>query len=164
MWIHHNKKQKKQIIIAIAILAVLLILLLLLKSCGTTPSTPTDSTQPTTQPDKTLDFIPAVEKGSIVIPGFTGIYLVPGQLNQSVNFSNPEVNNCYFVLALYLSDETKIWESDYIAPGQTITDITLLQELQRGLYKNCILHYRCFSLDSKTELNGSTQRIEINTN
>ena len=163
MWIHHSKSGKQRIIIVMAVIAVLLILLLLfIKSCGNAPSSG-NSSEPT-QEQKTLDFVPAAEKRKINIPGFTGIYLTPGQLNQKVSFYNPDSNNCYFVMSLYLSDDTKIWESDYIAPGEKIEDITLLQSLDRGLYKNCVLCYRCFSLDDKTELNGSTQRIEINTN
>lgn len=162
MWIHHNHKRKR-IIIALVIMAVLLILLLLLlKSCGNNPPLSDDNTE-TKQTEKTLDFIPASEKGKINIPGYEGIYLTPGQLNQKVNFYNPDTNNCYFVISLCLSDDTLIWESDFIAPGEKITDITLLKELQRGLYNNCLLRYRCFSLSDKTELNGSTQTIKINT-
>lgn len=162
MWIPHSKRKRRIIITLVIVAVLLLLLLLLLKSCNAPPSSE-DSTQET-QEQKTLDFIPATEKGKINIPGYTGIYLVPGQINQKVNFYNPDSNNCYFVMSLYLSDDTKIWESDYIAPGEKIEDITLLQSLDRGLYKNCVLCYRCFSLDDKTELNGSTQRIEINTN
>ncbi len=161
MWIHHSKSGKQRIIIVMAVIAVLLILLFI-KSCGNAPSSE-DNPKPT-QEQKTLDFIPATEKGQINIPGYTGIYLTPGQLNQKVSFYNPDSNNCYFVMSLYLSDDTLIWESDYIEPGETIEDITLLQSLDRGLYKNCVLCYRCFSLSDKTELNGTTQRIEINTN
>jgi len=163
MWIHHSKNGKRRIIISIAIIAVSLILLLLLFISGGNAPLSEDNPQPT-QEQKTLDFVPATEKGKINIPGFTGIYLTPGQLNQKVNFYNPDGNNCYFVLSLYLSDDTMIWESDYIAPGETITDITLLEPLQKGLYQNCVLRYQCFSLSDKTELNGTTQRIEINTN
>lgn len=164
MWTHHSENRKRRIIIVMAVIVVLLIMLLLLfKSCGNTPPLSNDDTE-TKQEEKTLDFIPASEKGKINIPGYEGIYLMPGQLNQKVSFYNPDTNNCYFVISLYLSDDTLIYESDYIAPGEKITDITLLKSLQQGLYNNCHLRYRCFTLTDKTEINGSTQTIKINTN
>lgn len=130
-----------------------------LHRCRDEPTT----TQPTTE-SKTLDFVPASEQenGKITIPGVTGLYLQHGQLNQTVDFYNPEKNKCYFVISLYLSDDTLIYRSDYIAPGKKVTDIKLLHELKRGIYKNCIMSYECYTLDGKSQLNGTNNRIEIN--
>lgn len=159
MCLTHRKKRKKAVIIAILLVLFVLLLLLLLKSCHNTENAPSEQTTPT---QKTLDFEPYHDK-RINIPGFSGIHLESGQLNQKVSFYNPSDNNCYFVISLYLSDDTCIYQSDYIEPGEQLTDITLSQSLEKGLYKNCRLCYRCFSLDNKTELNGSTQTIVINT-
>ena len=49
-----------------------------------------------------------------------------------------------------------------IAPTEHIKEITLLQELERGIYRNCRLVYNCYSLDNKTQLNGSNVVLEIN--
>ncbi len=159
MCLTHRNKRKTAVIIAIFLVLFVLLLLLLLNSYQNTENTPSEETTPT---QKTLDFEPYNEK-RINIPGFSGIHLMPGQLNQTVGFYNPQDNNCYFVISLYLSDDTCIYQSDYIKPGEQLTDITLFQSLQKGIYKNCRLCYRCFSLSDKTELNGSTQNITIST-
>lgn len=154
------KMKMKRIIPAVCIVLVLA-LLLSLRQCGNdTPISPLE-----TAPKKTLDFTPMEGKteNSISIPGTNGIFLKPNQLEQTVNFYNPEKNNCLFVISLYLSDDTLIFQSDYIRPGDQLTQITLLTELQQGIYKNCRLVYECFSLDGQTQYNGSQFSIDINT-
>lgn len=86
-----------------------------------------------------------------------------GQLEQKVDFYNPDENNCLFLISLYLSDDTLIWQSDLIRPSEHITQITLKQKLQRGLYRNCRLVYDCYTLDEKNILNGGQVKIEINS-
>lgn len=56
-----------------------------------------------------------------------------------------------------------IYKSAMLAPGEHITAITLSQELQRGLYRNCRMIYNCYALDGKTKLNGSNVVLEINS-
>ena len=92
-----------------------------------------------------------------------GIYLKANQTKQTVDFFNPAENQCYFIISLYLSDGTLIYKSDYIEPGEKITDIELLQTLKKGVYKNCTLNYDCFTLTNKSRLNGSTVKLEINS-
>lgn len=154
------KMKMKRIILAVCIVLIL-VFLLSLRQCGNdTPTPPVE-----TEPQKTLDFTPMEGKteNSISIPGTNGIFLKPNQLEQTVNFYNPEKNNCLFVISLYLSDDTLIFQSDYIRPGDQLTQITLLTELQQGIYKNCRLVYECFSLDGQTQYNGSQFSIDINT-
>ena len=86
-----------------------------------------------------------------------------GQLQQSVDFYNPEQNACYFVLSLYLSDDTLIFQSDFLAPGEHISEIMLNQALQRGVYGKCRLVYECFTLDNKCALNTGEVILEINS-
>lgn len=149
------------------LIVVMLILLLLLKCCSNKASTPSPSedTSQTTSTDKTLDFIPAVDapSNSITIPAVTGINLKSGQLQQKVDFYNPKENNCYFVISIYLSDDTLIYKSDFLAPTETITEINLLQTLQKGTYQNCRIVYNCYTLDSKATLNSGDVKIEINS-
>lgn len=154
-------KKKKRIIIAILILAILLIVILLLRSCHSGNS-PNNEQQPSET--KTLDFTPNNYVGEkITIPGITGINLKSGQLEQKVDFSNPADNPCYFQLSLFLSDDTLIWQSEYIAPSEKITDITLNQELQRGVYRHCRLVYDCYSLKDNAKMNGGDVELEINS-
>lgn len=149
-------------IAVIVLLAVAVVVILLLRSCGDNPVLiPTD-----TDPTKgTLNFTPAGEQqnNTITIPGMTGITLQSGQLEQAVDFHNPKENACYFVLSLYLSDDTLIYQSNYLAPGERITEIMLNQPLQRGIYGKCRLVYECFALDSKNALNTGEVVLEINS-
>ena len=96
------------IYILLLLIIVIILILLLFKCCssnrGTEPP-PSDTTS--TTENKTLDFIPAEESGNgnITIPGITGIYLKPGVINQTVDFYNPEKNNCLFKISVYLSND-----------------------------------------------------------
>lgn len=154
------KAKRKTIILFVLILLLVMALIFTLHRCRDEPITPPETTE-----SKTLDFVPANdnENGKITIPGVTGLNLQHGRIHQTVNFYNPENNNCYFVISLYLSDDTLIYKSDYIAPGEKITSITLLQELEKGIYKNCVLKYECFAIDDNTQLNGTQYKIELNT-
>lgn len=150
------------------LIIVILVLLLVLKCCGKTTTQPLDDTSKTTsttEENKTLDFVPAVDasSSSITIPAVTGINLKSGQLQQTVDFYNPKENQCYFVISIFLSDDTLIYKSDYLAPAETLTEITLLQTLQKGTYRNCRIVYNCYTLDSKATLNSGNVKIEINS-
>lgn len=149
------------------LIAVILVLLLLLKCCNNKSNTPPPSgdTSQTTSTTKPLDFVPAVDapQNSITIPAVSGLNLKSGQLQQKVDFYNPKENQCYFVISIYLSDDTLIYKSDYLAPAETITEITLLQTLQKGTYRNCRMVYNCYTLDSKATLNSGDVKIEINS-
>lgn len=151
----------KYAFIGMCIIVIIVIVILSLRGCnGTTPKDNNNSSNAAS--DKVLDFTPAPENKSIQIPAVTGIYMRAGELKQTVDFYNPQENNCYFVISLYLSDDTLIYKSDMIAPAEHIKEITLLQELKRGIYRNCRLVYNCYSLDNKTQLNGSNVVLEIN--
>ena len=147
------------------LIVIILVLLLILKFCGKPTAPPSDETSQTVSTTKPLDFIPAVDSSadSINIPAVTGINLKSGQLQQKVDFYNPKENQCYFIISIYLSDDTLIYKSDYLAPAETITEISLLQALQKGVYKNCRIVYSCYTLDSKATLNSGNVKIEINS-
>ena len=153
------------IYILLLLIIVIILVLLLFKCCSHREPPPSDSTSTTTsEPEKTLDFVPAGDSSdSINIPAVTGLNLKSGQLQQKVDFYNPKENQCYFIISIYLSDDTLIYKSDYLAPTETITEINLLQTLQRGTYKNCRIVYNCYTLDSKAPLNSGNVKIEINS-
>ena len=151
--------------ILLLLIIVIILILLLFKCCSSNRGTkpPPSDTSSTTETNKTLDFIPAGEEGRITIPGYAGIYFKAGTTQQTVDFHNPETNNCYFKISLYLSNDFLLYESDLIKPGEQLKEITINQKLEKGLYKNCLLVYQCYSLNDETPLNGSTQNIEINS-
>lgn len=156
-----NIRKKNVVIILLATFIIILILMLLLRSCqsGKLLLNVNDTTE-----SKVLDFVPNNETNqSIIIPGVNGMNLKSNQLKQKVDFYNPDKNNCYFRITLYLSDDTLIWQSNLIEPSKHITEIKLNQALQRGLYRNCRLVYDCYTLDEKSPLNGGQVKLEINS-
>lgn len=156
--------KKKKFIIGASILVVIIAILLLMRGCQQ-KQFPDSSGTKTTEQEKKLDFIPAnANNENINIPGMTGLYMVSGQKKQIVDFYNPDTNNCYFKISLHLSDDTLIYESDYIEPSEHVIDIELTQELEKGIYKNSYLLYECFTLDdAKEPLNSAQVILEINS-
>lgn len=148
------------LLLALVGIVVLLTCIFCLRSC-------IYSTNTVTVPEETyaLDFTPVAKNQSdmITIPSTSGIYLKSGQLEQKVDLYNPADNQCYFQITLALSDKTVIWKSGYIAPSESVKDITLLKTLERGIYGNCTLTYHCFSLDEKLPLNSASIEIEISS-
>lgn len=99
---------------------------------------------------------------TISIPGYEGITLRADSLEQIVSLNNPIQNTCYFVITLYLEDGTRLWQSDYIKPGETSSPIVLTQSLEKGTYPNAVLQYSCFKMDGeKTPLNGAETKLTL---
>lgn len=103
-----------------------------------------------------------INEEQIQIPGYDLIRFRAGVLEQKVNMHNPEDNNCYFKLSLYLPDDTLIWQSELLEPGKAFYDIRLNQKLEAGEYNNAHLKYECFTYDEKqTPLNGADIKLTI---
>lgn len=154
-------KGRKRVIILIIAVLVILLAFGLFRSCYSDNSTDKPTPTPKTS---TLDFVPAKNNtNSIVIPAANGLNFKAAEINQSVDFYNPVENNCVFVMALYLSDNSLLWKSDDIEPSENISEIIIACPLKKGLYKNCKLVYECYSLDRETKLNGSEIKLEINS-
>lgn len=151
-------KYKKIIAIIAVAVVVIIALFLVLRACNYNTGY-NESTDGSTS--KPLDFTPIGEENRITIPAVTGLALNAGSIHQTVNLHNPSENSCFFVISIYLSDGTLIYQSDYLAPSERLTEIELSQELQRGIYRNCRIVYSCYSLDNKTPLNSGETIIEI---
>lgn len=158
-----ERKREKMIIMILLLVILIILILLLFKCCSNRGITPPPSDSTSTTENKTLDFIPAEGEERITIPGYKGIYLAAGTNQQKVDFYNPESNNCLFKISLYLSNDYLLFESDLLKPGERLNDITINLKLEKGIYKNCVLVYQCYSMDGKTQLNSSNQTIEINS-
>lgn len=100
----------------------------------------------------------------IILPGMDGINLKSETFEQSVNFYNPKENDCCFIMSLYLSDNSLLWQSDFIMPGESLNTITLNTKLKKGKYRNCRLIYQCFNITNKSPLNNGEMIIEITSN
>lgn len=98
----------------------------------------------------------------IAIPGYEALTLQAGAKKQSIRLPNPEENDCYFQISLYLADDTLLWQSDLIKPGKTSAPITLSRPLEPGTYPGATLRYACFRLDrEKTPLNGAETKLTL---
>lgn len=97
----------------------------------------------------------------IAIPCFTDVNFISNQTSQKVNIYNPEENECVMSFAIVLSDRTVILESDNVYPGYGFHDIEITQTLSAGIYEARLIT-RCFTMDKKSELNGSSFKFKIN--
>ena len=80
----------------------------------------------------------------IQIPGYTSVEVQAGTKDVSVELMNPEENQVYFEISVYL-----------ISPGQHLYDITLERELEAGEYPLTI-QYKTYSADeNRTPKNGA---------
>lgn len=96
----------------------------------------------------------------IAIPCFTDLSFHANQTAQKVNIYNPEENECIMDFSIVLSDGTVIWESGDTYPGYGFHDIES-KPLSSGTYEARIIT-RCFTIDKKSELNGSSFKFKIN--
>lgn len=146
-----------------AVVFLIFVIVILLLHCCDSKQPKDDNNTIVTTSQNELDFTPANESdNTIQLPVVSGLNMRAGQLQQTVDFYNPN-KNCYFVISLYLSDGTLIYKSDKLAPSEHITEITLLQTLQRGIYSKCQMVFDCYALDKTTALNGGRTNIEINS-
>lgn len=114
---------------------------------------------------------------NISIPGYESLDFKTGKTKQSVDFYNPDENTCFFRISLVIKDETDtangeegnageetvLWTSDMIEPGEHVKSIKLSKELESGEY-TATLKYECFRLQDKTPLNGSNVELTLNVN
>lgn len=103
----------------------------------------------------------APEMGSIAIPGFDRLVMKAGETAQEVTLDNPQQNNCYFVLSMYLPDGEKIYQSSKLAPGEILNSIELKRPLEAGTYEGVTLRYSCYDIDSLETLNGADVKFKL---
>ena len=123
------------------------------------------------------DYSNIVENSNISIPGYESLELKAGKTKQSVDFYNPDDNTCFFRISLVIKygadtangkegnvgEETVLWTSDFIEPGEHVKSIKLNKELESGEYA-ATLKYECFRLQDKSPLNGSNVELTLNVN
>ena len=98
----------------------------------------------------------------ILIPGFDTIHFKAGEITQNVRFRNPPENNCSFRMSIYLEDGSLVWSADdTLEPGEAFLRIDLERKLERGVYRNALMKYECYSLEDRDRLNGADIRVTI---
>ena len=95
------------------------------------------------------------EEVGIKIPGYPSITIAKDTENVTMALLNPEGNPCYFKFEIVLKDSGEtIFESQYVPPGDAITDVTLTRPLAEGEY-NATIMISTIALDQETPLNGA---------
>lgn len=161
-----SKKKNRStvnLILAIVILLLLTVNVILigglLKQSDTTPAAAPGTVIAAQVPEET-EVVKVEDR--IAIPGYESVALTAGTLEQTVCFSNPAQNCCYFQISLYLEDGTLLWKSEDVAPGENSEPVVLTQTLEAGTYKNALLKYECFTMDKDhTQLNGAQTKLML---
>lgn len=117
------------------------------------PPAPTTPAAPTAQA--------TAPEGSITIPGFDRLQMAATTAQQAAPFYNPEGNNCYLVLSLFLPSGEEIFRSGLVPPGESLPTMTLASVPPAGIYESAILRYSCYSLDSMQPLNGADVKLTV---
>ena len=160
---HHIKLNKKPIITIVASIVFIVLTILFVTNFNTIKEvlSPNIDSNATDWEGRKEEENTSSSKG-IAIPGYDSINLKANQLDQSVSLENPEQNNCYFIISMYLPDGTKIYESEMVPPGQGLYNIKLKQEVQAGTYENSVLGYECYRMDDTlTKLNGANVKLTL---
>ncbi|MCC8356543.1 MAG: hypothetical protein LJU34_01620 [Oscillospiraceae bacterium] len=96
----------------------------------------------------------------ISIPGFESATIDADSETVSLYLYNPEGNECYFVISIYLYEgqdgaEELIYQSKLVSPGQELYEITLERALEAGAYQ-AYVNYATYTMDGEyTPLNGA---------
>lgn len=147
------QKRFPYITVALAVDCVVLVILLM-QTCQLPPGNNIESLVPETTVVK--------NEGSISVPGYEMLELKADSKKQSFSMSNPEQNNCYFEISLYLEDGTLLWKSELIEPGEVSKPLVLAKELSKGYYPKSVLRYACFAMDKdRTPLNSAETKVTL---
>ena len=158
-----EKEKKKRIIVIVLAVVVVALAVILIFTLSKEPESSNTNPQ-----DTNSDFIIDPNAGdgvtvtetpqkadSIKIPGYPSITIAANTPNVTMALLNPEGNPCYFKFEIVLKDSGEtIYESQFVPPGKTITDVTLTRGLSEGEHPATI-KISTVALDQKTPLNGA---------
>ena len=158
-----EKEKKKRIIVIVLAVVVVALAVILIFTLSKEPESSNTNPQ-----DTNSDFIIDPNAGdgvtvtetpqkadSIKIPGYPSITIAANTPNVTMALLNPEGNPCYFKFEIVLKDtDETIYESQFVPPGKTITDVTLTRGLSEGEHPATI-KISTVALDQKTPLNGA---------
>lgn len=138
-------------LVLLAMLAILLFVIISMRGCVDSNQHRRTRELPDIVFDDSDGYAPQSQSGTIDIPATTGIVLQSESHFQDIAFYNPESNPCAFLITVYLSDGTIIYQSDLLYPGASLDSIELSKALQQGTYTNALLVYVCYSLGDAPE-------------
>lgn len=141
------RRKMKYLLLLLLLLLIGVSIYFILSSKSDSPPLDTDENAVSWEGNQDLD-APNQHSGQIEIPGFQSLVFTANQAEQKVNFYNPESNSCVFLLTLYV-DDTELWHSGYISPGNGYYDIKLSDTLAIGNYDGSLL-IQCYKEDGTT--------------
>lgn len=101
----------------------------------------------------------SVSNNGISIPGYTVLKFTTGSLEQNIMLYNPDVNNCYFIVSIWIGGD-ELFRSLALYPGDEIRKVELSSALETGSYEGSIV-YECYAIDGGEKLNGAKIDVEI---
>lgn len=96
---------------------------------------------------------------NIIIPGFTKSIFKAGKKKQDILLYNPKENSCYFMISILLADSTELYQSELLAPGDSLTTIKLTHVPDPGIYEDTILRYSCYDMNTLKGMNGANTKF-----
>ena len=113
------------------------------------------------------DWDPGVEetngqpKKGTQIPGYSIAEMNAGDKTLKLSIGNPKDNKVGMFATLKLEDDTVLYESPLLKPGQGMTEVPLNESLEKGEY-NAKVVYQCVMLDEKnTPLNAAESGFKL---
>ncbi len=147
------------------VLLIILIVIICLRGCGIDKKRGIDRSLPSLDFESDNGYTPQRSSGGIDIPATTGFVFAHGKTAQDTSFHNPDSNPCAFLITVYLSDGTVVYQSEMIYPGVSVNSIELSTVLQPGTYANALLVYDCYELGANpTPITRCELPIEITCN
>ena len=170
-----EKTKKKDMLISVLIIVIIImavafvVLAMIFKNTMRKESEPaTTVLQTTTQASETTEEESTTKKAkntnTIDIPQRGFLTFAADTLEQTNTVTNPEQNFCYFKVTLKLADGTVLWQSDYIAPGESSDPMVLKNPLKKGTYEKAVMLYECFALNDDgtyRQVNGANNILTI---
>lgn len=102
-----------------------------------------------------------IERKQITIHGFTDWTIPAGQTDSlPIALENPEGNPCYFSFSIVLQDGTRLYESDHVPPGETLSNITINEALEEGDHQASV-YITTAEIGTGTPMNSARTEITI---
>ena len=112
--------------------------------------------------DSELKNLSGTQSSGIKIPGYGDITVPADSSTWKITLANPKDNNCYFKYSITLdSNESPIYESDYIEPGKAVTQFDVADLPEAGDHE-IYMNISTYSMDeAHTRLNGASVKADL---
>ena len=132
----------------IILLLILIFAVFVFLQINTKQKTTNSNTLPSIRFGNALEYEDA-KSGGISIKTASGYCFTSNNTRQAFEVTNCDINKYAFILTIYLSDGTMICKTPLVSPGETLTEITLVQPLKTGRYGGVIFAYEFYTTDSE---------------